>query len=110
MASNQHVYHIILIKTKPSTTSRQIEEWATVAKSNVGKIPGLLSSRIGTPQAPLSTARTKGYEVGVVMIFESAQALADFGKNPIHELSAKLSREFAEDRLAFDFFDMPLLF
>jgi hypothetical protein len=106
MSSSKVVYHIILIKTKSGTDPKQITEWAAVAKSNVGKIPGttktelsfkashmadslslgLLASRIGTPEAPLPNSRTKGYDVGVVLIFESAKALEGFGKNPVHEL------------------------
>lgn len=109
MSTSKVVYHIILIKTKPGTDPSQITEWATVAKSNVGKIPGttteelplpsvlashmadslslgLLASRIGTPEAPLPNSRTKGYDVGVVLIFESAEALEGFSKNPVHEL------------------------
>ncbi|GFF30026.1 hypothetical protein IFM46972_02799 [Aspergillus udagawae] len=104
------VYHIVLFRLKPGVTQAQVANWATVAESMVGRIPGLISLKAGQP-LPISVPRAKGFDMGLVAVMESPGAVATYATHPVHLefvsatnvcLLSKLREELCDDTLAYD--------
>ncbi|KAH1301969.1 hypothetical protein KXW98_008418 [Aspergillus fumigatus] len=95
------VYHIVLFRLKPGVTQDQLTNWVTVAESMVGKIPGLVSLKAGQP-LPISVPRAKGFDMGIVAVMESPDAVASYATHPVHLEVSKLREELCDDTLAYD--------
>ncbi|KAH1361073.1 hypothetical protein KXW42_005781 [Aspergillus fumigatus] len=95
------VYHIVLFRLKPGVTQDQLINWVTVAESMVGKIPGLVSLKAGQP-LPISVPRAKGFDMGIVAVMESPDAVASYATHPVHLEVSKLREELCDDTLAYD--------
>ncbi|GFF47899.1 hypothetical protein IFM61606_04536 [Aspergillus udagawae] len=95
------VYHIVLFRLKPGVTQAQVANWATVAESMVGRIPGLISLKAGQP-LPISVPRAKGFDMGLVAVMESPGAVATYATHPVHLELSKLREELCDDTLAYD--------
>ncbi|GIJ83777.1 hypothetical protein Asppvi_002607 [Aspergillus pseudoviridinutans] len=95
------VYHIVLVRLKPGVTQAQLANWATVAESMVGRIPGLVSMKAGQP-LPISVPRAKGFDMGLVAVMESPEAVATYATHPVHLEVSKLREELCDDTLAYD--------
>ncbi|GAQ10692.1 hypothetical protein ALT_8013 [Aspergillus lentulus] len=95
------VYHIVLFRLKPGVTQAQLANWVTVAESMVGRIPGLVSLKAGQP-LPISVPRAKGFDMGIVAVMESPDAVASYATHPVHLEVSKLREELCDDTLAYD--------
>lgn len=73
----------VLFRLKPGVTQDQLINWVTVAESMVGKIPGLVSLKAGQP-LPISVPRAKGFDMGIVAVMESPDAVASYATHPVH--------------------------
>ncbi|KAJ5097352.1 stress responsive A/B barrel domain protein [Penicillium angulare] len=95
------VYHVVLFRLKEGVKQEQLDTWAQVAKSMVGKIPGLISLEANTP-LPISVPRAKGFNMGLVAVLEKPEDLATYAVHPVHLEVHKFREELAEDTLAYD--------
>lgn len=91
----------VLFRLKPGVTQDQLINWVTVAESMVGKIPGLVSLKAGQP-LPISVPRAKGFDMGIVAVMESPDAVASYATHPVHLEVSKLREELCDDTLAYD--------
>jgi hypothetical protein len=73
----------VLFRLKPGVTQAQLANWGTVAESMVGRIPGLISLKAGQP-LPISVPRAKGFDMGLVAVMESPEAVASYATHPVH--------------------------
>lgn len=76
------IRHIILFKTKPDVAESQIRDLFAALSNLRSKIPGIKSF---SPGAHFGSQRNQGFTHGFVMVFESAQALKDYGPHPEHQ-------------------------
>ena len=73
----------MLFKLKPDVTFTQLNEWKTLARAMVRKIPGLMQLETNTPLA--STAhRGMGFNMGMVSVLEKADDVSVYAKHPTH--------------------------
>lgn len=73
----------VLFRLKPGVTQAQLANWGTVAESMVGRIPGLISLKAGQP-LPISVPRAKGFDMALVAVMESPEAVASYATHPVH--------------------------
>src|SRR5205823_2643065 len=59
------------------------------SRSFVGKIPGLASVSAGMVQPSTRPVVDSSYDVGLVMVFESEEALRKYPSYPIHQRALK---------------------
>ncbi|KAJ5950393.1 Dimeric alpha-beta barrel [Penicillium vulpinum] len=95
------VYHIVLFRLKPGVTPEQIATWKEKSHGMVGKIPGLLSLKSGTP-LPISIPRAQGFDMGLVAVLETAEHVASYAVHPAHLEVHKMREELCDDTLAYD--------
>ena len=96
------IKHIILWKLKSDMTDAEKANARAEAKRRLesldGKIPGLLSIKVVTDRLPTSTA-----DMMLESVFDDADALAGYQKNPLHLEAAGFVRSVVETRLCLDF-------
>ena len=80
-----NVSHVVLIwlnkKGDAATRAKVIE----TAKSFRTQIPGILAMSVGEPLPSDRPVVDSSFDVGLVIRFESKEALAAYEKNPIHQ-------------------------
>ncbi|RMZ77325.1 hypothetical protein DV737_g4409, partial [Chaetothyriales sp. CBS 132003] len=77
------VYHIVLIRLRPTTTAAQASAWEKLIKAMVGQVPGLQRVEVGPPHA--STAhRSKGFNLGLVAVLDDADSIKVYAEHPAH--------------------------
>ena len=74
------IEHIVVFELSKETTQEQIEALYREISSFRDRIPGILDLTIGENFSKIS----KNYTHGVVIRFETKQALKDYFTNPIH--------------------------
>ncbi|KAK7751053.1 hypothetical protein SLS62_007039 [Diatrype stigma] len=77
------VYHIVLFRLKQSATQASINAFTEKARAMAGQVPGLLKIDIGSP-LPITAARSKGFDMGVVAILEKPTDIEVYAKHPAH--------------------------
>ena len=76
------------------------------ARTFVGKIPGLVRVESGVVQASTRPVVDSTYDVGLVMIFESGEALANYPKHPVHQKAvAEVITPLVDHFKVYDFAD-----
>lgn len=86
--------HVVFMTfTDESDTTEAVERLAAMA----GRIPGLTDISVGadTTDGP--------YHLGLVTVFEDADALADYGTHPVHVEVVSWLRPRLADRAVVDF-------
>ncbi|KEF55280.1 uncharacterized protein A1O9_08934, partial [Exophiala aquamarina CBS 119918] len=73
----------VLFKVKPDVTSSQLNEWKSLAKGMVGKIPGLVKLEADTP-LPSTAHRAMGFSMALVAVIEKADDLKSYAEHPAH--------------------------
>jgi thiol peroxidase len=94
--------HIVAWKLKNEAQGNNKETNARIVKEKleglVGKIPGLIRAKV------VKTAdNCKDFDVVLLSKFESAEALANYQSNPLHEEAASFVRSVVEGRACIDF-------
>ena len=94
------VKHVILWKLKPEHDNDTVKAGIKNGLEGLlGVIPGLTEIKVQTESLPSSTASVMLYSV-----FESADALKAYSKNPAHASVANTKvRPFVDTRLCLDF-------
>jgi len=93
------VYHIVWIKYK-SGTSQNLIDCAVAGSDLLRSIEGVLSVRMGVN----ITERSKGYQLGLVVVLNSSEALAHYGPHPVHvKFKSEFLAPIQEDVMAMDF-------
>lgn len=69
----------VLFHLKPEVTDTQISEWSSMAKSQLGQVPGLISIEANKP-LPVSVSRTKGYDMALVAVLEGPEFVEGYAK------------------------------
>ena len=64
-------------------TPAQLNEWTTLAKAMVGKIPGLMKLEANTP-LPSTAHRGQGFNMGLIAILERADDVKVYAEHPAH--------------------------
>ncbi|GGE36708.1 hypothetical protein GCM10011391_14440 [Pullulanibacillus camelliae] len=94
------IEHIVLFKFKPETTKAQKEEALKRLRELKNKLPGILDLQTNFN----FTDRSKGYEIGLTVRFESMAAFEHYGPSPEHQAFVAFLDEIGvEDKLALDF-------
>ena len=73
----------VLFKLKPGVSDEKLDELKSHAKAMVGKIPGLQRIDLNVPD-PVSAARAKGYNMGLVAILDKPETIAVYAQHPAH--------------------------
>ena len=75
------VIHTFAFRWKPGVTPEQKQRAIAEIRNLQGRIPGLLETWVGENISP----RSRGYELGGVMKFESRAALEAYSPYPVHQ-------------------------
>jgi hypothetical protein len=92
------VTHILLYRFKPGIPESRIDEHLRFIESLRGKFEGLVDLKCGRD---VGTGNAK-FTHGFVMTFESAEALAAYGKSELHRELVETFRDDVEDKVVFD--------
>ncbi len=83
------VEHVVLLWLKDAGNEARRTELIATAKGFQKEIPGILSVSAGTPLPSERPVVDDSFDVGLVMRFESAAALAAYEKHPVHVKAVK---------------------
>jgi len=72
-----------------------------MGKAMVGQIPGLLEFH-SNPPLTMTAHRALGYDMGIVVVLETAKDLEVFGPHPAHQLVHELRVKLCDESLAYD--------
>ena len=73
------------------------------ASKTLTQIPGILNVTVGVPMPSTRPVVVTNYDLAVVITFADAQALADYGKNPIHQkLMAEVMKPLVKEYKVYD--------
>ena len=96
------VEHIVLIKIKPSTSQKQIQEATEALLRMKGEIPGIEDISAGVNSSP--EGKNQGYDYGLVVRFRDANTRDEYITHPYHN---KIASEYVvpiiEDVLVLDY-------
>ena len=95
------VQHIVIVELKDGVSDEQMAGPLQDLRALVGKIPGLLSVKVGKN----FSERGGNYSYAAVMVLEDKEALAGYGPHPAHQAAAGQLVELAESVLVMDFED-----
>ncbi|KAF3392117.1 hypothetical protein DPV78_010372 [Talaromyces pinophilus] len=95
------VYHIVLFHLKPEVTDTQISEWSSMAKSQLGQVPGLISIEANKP-LPVSVSRTKGYDMALVAVLEGPEFVEGYAKFAAQSQAQTFREQLFDDTIAYD--------
>lgn len=82
------IFHLVLLKIKPSASHEQLLNLSTGLKSLSG-IPGVLSIQIEPANKSVYVGyddRTKGYTHALLVLLADKKALEVYDKDPLHQL------------------------
>ena len=88
-ASPGQVEHVVLVWLKDSGNESKRSELLALTKSFKEQIPGIISISAGTPLPSDRPVVDDSFDIGLVMRFESKEALAAYEKHPIHVKAVK---------------------
>ena len=92
------IYHVLLLKPHPETTSEELLAVLERFKALKGQIPGLIEVQAGVNQHTVH----QGYTYGFVMTFESEEALRAYSPHPAHKAISPELRRLCSHLLNFD--------
>ncbi|KAI0384444.1 hypothetical protein F5Y04DRAFT_277817 [Hypomontagnella monticulosa] len=95
------LYHIVLIKLKPSVPQEILDEFSKRAKAMVTKVPGVLKVDVNGPLTA-TKHRAQGYGMGLVAVLEKPEDLTGYATHPAHLYAQELREQICEDVLAYD--------
>ncbi|MFK7827308.1 MAG: Dabb family protein [Oligoflexales bacterium] len=94
------VEHIVLFKFKPNTSKDELTKIADALKGLKGKIDGLIDLSVGEN----FSARSKGFDSGLVVRLADEEALATYQEHPEHvRILTELLKPNLEDVIAVDY-------
>lgn len=96
------VEHIVVMKSKPETTEEQKEELVKRLQSLKDKIPGILHASAGI-NFVADEKRNFGFTVGLVVRFESREALNNYLPHPAHQEVVGYLRQVMESWAVIDY-------
>jgi hypothetical protein len=88
-ASPGQVEHVVLVWLKDAGNEAKRSELITAAKGFKKQIPGIISISAGTPLPSDRPVVDDSFDIGLVMRFESKEALAAYEKHPVHVKAVK---------------------
>src|SRR5437879_324094 len=74
------IEHVVLFKTIPSATEEQKQRMVEELRGLKDKIPGIVDLSVGRN----FSARNQGFDIGLVVRFESREALEGYLPHPAH--------------------------
>ncbi|MCE9519529.1 MAG: Dabb family protein [Verrucomicrobia bacterium] len=83
------VTHVVLVWLKHKGDAAERAKVIETAKGFRDQIPGIISLSIGEPLPSTRPVVDSSFDVGLVMRFESKEALNAYEKNPIHVKAVK---------------------
>jgi hypothetical protein len=86
--SPRYVHVVILWLKRPGNTEDR-QTLIDTSRSFVGKIPGLISVSCGPVHPSTRPVVDSSYDVGLVMLFDSEQALLTYPASPVHQRAVK---------------------
>ena len=98
-ASPGQVEHVVLVWLKDAGNEAKRTELLALTKSFKQQIPGIISISAGTPLASDRPIVDDSFDLGLVMRFESKEALAAYEKHPVHVKAVKESLAPAAKKL-----------
>lgn len=93
--------HVAIFKWKPGTTSQQIDSALEQVRTVAGRVPGLRGIWCGENSSKWS----QGFTHAVVVLADSAEAIAAYRSDSVHEQAAKLIEAMELDGIGVDFND-----
>jgi hypothetical protein len=94
------IEHIVFFKFSPETTQAQKEEGIKRLKGLKDQLPGIVDLQAGFN----FSERSKGYEVGLTVRFESKEDLLNYGPSDEHQAVVHFLEEIGNtDKLVIDF-------
>lgn len=84
-----NVSHVVLFWLKNKGNATERAKIIKTAKDFRGKIPGILAMSVGEPLPSTRPVVDSSYDVGLVIRFESKEALDAYEKHPVHEKAVK---------------------
>ncbi|PMD49035.1 hypothetical protein L207DRAFT_413873, partial [Hyaloscypha variabilis F] len=92
-------HHTVLCKFKKDAPEDLMQAFIEDARAVRFSSPDVLSLALGPP---IDTTRAKGYDIGVVLVLSSIEAMKPFAESP-SQLRLRARREaICEDTLAYD--------
>lgn len=88
-ASSGQVEHVVLVWLKDAGNETKRLELIATAKGFQKVIPGIISISGGTPLPSDRPVVDDSFDLGLVMRFESVEALAAYEKHPVHVKAVK---------------------
>jgi len=88
LSRTQYV-HVVVMWLKTPGNEQDRQTIITRARSFVGQIPGLVSVNAGVVKPSTRPVVDSTYDVGLVMIFDSEEALNSYGGHPVHQAAVR---------------------
>lgn len=79
------VVHVVLIQFKPEVTAQQREQVIRASLERLKHIPGVVSVAAGPKVRDDRPVHIRDYDVGILVVLESAPALDRYGPHPLHQ-------------------------
>jgi len=94
------IEHVVLFRWKPGTPPDQIARAIQGLRGLRDKVPGILDLTCGENFSP----RSQGFQCGLVVRFESREALEQYGPHPAHQdVVVNLLNPIREETIAVDY-------
>ena len=84
-----NVTHVVLVWLKKKGDAAERAKIIAAAKDFRGKIPGILAMSVGEPLPGTRPVVDSTYDVGLVIRFESKEAMEAYERNPVHQKAVK---------------------
>lgn len=94
------VVHVVLVEWRADLSAEARESAREAARAMAGRIPGIVRLDEGASASPEGLER--GYEWGLVVTFESAEARDGYLPHPVHRVLGEQLVAGAERLLVFD--------
>lgn len=96
------VEHIVVMKSKPETTEEQKKDLVKRLQSLKDKIPGIITASAGI-NFVADEKRNLGFSAGLVVKFESREALNNYLPHPAHLEVVEYLRQVMESWAVIDY-------
>lgn len=95
--------HTMILKLKQDTPEKEVAGFLDKASSALTKFPGVRGVWMGKPASVASEGAQKDYQVGVLLLFDDADALRTFLDDPAQKRWAASLQKTWESPTIFDF-------
>jgi len=88
-ADSPRYVHVVILWLKNPGNIQDRQKLIDTSRSFVGQIPGLVSISAGQVRPSTRPVADSSYDVGLVMVFDSAEALGKYPSCPVHQRAMK---------------------